>query len=215
MSLKHKAYNRVLRLTFFVLWVQSAVVQGEESQSWDFSVYLDDKPIGHHRFEMSTTGQETIVESHARFKVKMLFVTVFNYKHNNRETWENGCLTDIVSDTQSNRKRYRVTGSSGPRGLVLETQDGQVVLDSCTMSFAYWDPSFLKQKTLLNSQTGRMMDIQVSTVHEVSEQSSLTEYRYRVEGEKLDLEVIYTPDYRWVGLETIVRGNKRLRYVLD
>lgn len=64
--------------------------------SWNFSVLLDGRAIGTHRFELRPTGNETrSLQSDARFDVKILGFTVYRYRHEARETWEGNCLDQI------------------------------------------------------------------------------------------------------------------------
>lgn len=185
------------------------------SDEWNFKVFLDDKEIGYHNFRLSEKDGQRILETEADLKVKILFITAFKYKHSNREVWNDGCLESISSKTNSNKKRFSIEGNQTPDGFIVETKDNSEVMDSCVMTFAYWNPNFLNESSLLNSQTGQIVDVQVTPMTDTSEQSSPSEYQYKVTGEKIDLDVFYSANHRWVGLETNIRKGRKLRYVLD
>ena len=48
---------------------------GLEQGRWNFNVYLDDKKVGTHRFELFENGDSMQLQSEANFKYKFLFVT--------------------------------------------------------------------------------------------------------------------------------------------
>ncbi len=180
---------------------------GDVTDEWRFQVYLNDKPIGYHYFVLRDNGTEQTLEIEAEFKVKVLFVTAYSYRHRNVETWRNGCLAEIKSDTRVNGKAFKVRGGVDPNGFVLNTDETQT---GCVKTFAYWNPAFLLGSKLLNSQTGEMMTVDIAP----SAQDSKLGKRYKLTGEKLDIDLWYDADHRWVGLESTVKKNRRLRYEL-
>ena len=119
-----------------------------------FQVYLDDKPIGKHSFRISESGETRRISSSASFDVDFLFVNAYRYRHSSSEIFRDGCLQEIRATTDDNGKRYRVEGSALGKGFRVEHQDGVEQAHGCLTTFAYWDPDFLRQKRLLNAQTG-------------------------------------------------------------
>lgn len=84
------------------------------------------------------------------------------------------------------------------------------------MSFAYWNPQILKARRLLNSQTGELLPVRITpqgaeTV-EVRAQPLATQ-RHRISGPSLQIGLWYTGE-RWIALETLAQGGRRLRYEL-
>ena len=69
------------------------------SQNWNFKVYLDDREIGRHRFELLRFEDTTQVRINARFEVSVLFINVYSYEHTNYEVWKGDCLSSIKSST--------------------------------------------------------------------------------------------------------------------
>ena len=78
------------------------------------------------------------------------------------------------------------------------------------MPFAYWNPKFLEQTSLLNAQTGKEVNI---AVHELP----ATEYgaKYSLEGENLNIEVQYSEEGSWISLKSKVGKGRDLKYVLS
>ncbi|MGB5725859.1 MAG: DUF6134 family protein, partial [Thiogranum sp.] len=135
-------------------------------QKWNFTVYLDDTPIGHHDFSIRRAEGYEEIATHARFDVKFLKIPLFNYRHQNVEQWSNRCLKSISSTTDQNGKLFRVEGATRDEGFQVSTNDGDITLPPCISTFAYWDKSFLESGQLLNSQTGEYQDVEVDYLGE-------------------------------------------------
>src|SRR5687768_1235883 len=70
-----------------------APVAALAANTWDFRVFLDDKEIGTHRFDLlDKGGGERELVSQARMAVKILFVTAYTYDHHDVEHWSGDCL---------------------------------------------------------------------------------------------------------------------------
>jgi hypothetical protein len=192
--------------------------QGAEEMR--FSVLLDDRPIGEHRFRIQESPQGRVVESEARFDVSVLFVPVFSYRHSNTEVWRDGCLSRIESETDSNGDRYLVDGRREALAFAVETAEGaSSYATDCLMTFAYWDRSFLGQDRLLNSQTGEVVAVNVQPLG--SERLTIAgnevpaeAFRIRAVDEGLDIKVFYDErNGRWVSLESRLANGKLMRYL--
>lgn len=68
-----------------------------QGRQLDFTVYLDDREIGFHRFRLRNQGLERELESEACFKVKIPSFNAYRYAHDIRETWRTQCLRQIES----------------------------------------------------------------------------------------------------------------------
>ncbi len=185
-----------------------------------FSVLLDDRPIGEHRFRFEEGPGGRVVESVAAFDVSILFVPVFSYRHSNTELWRDGCLARIESETDSNGDRYSVNGERASQTFAVKTADGaQSYAADCLMTFAYWDRRFLDQERLLNSQTGEVIAVDIQPLG--NEQLSVagvtvpTEvFRIVAVDEGLDIKVSYDRRTgRWVSLESRLANGRLMRYL--
>jgi len=188
-----------------------------DNRSWEFEVLLDGDPIGYHRFEMLPREDGHEVVSEASFDVRFLFINAFRYRHTNREYWDGPCLSSIESQTRQNGKQFEVSGSKIEDRFVLNSATGADELDACVMTFAYWDPRFLGQTRLLNPQSGEYLQVQVEplgdtllTVRGQAVQASA----FRITAPKVDLTVWYSEDREWLGLESVAKGGRILRYEL-
>lgn len=189
-----------------------------DSRSWEFSVLLDGSEIGRHRFELQQAGNEQEVFSEASFDVRFLFFTAFQYRHSNREVWSDGCLRRIESRTRQNGDRQVVVGTLVDDTFVVERGEDRAELGDCVMTFAYWNPQFLRQSQLLNPQTGQYVPVRIEPLgkREIEIRGEAVDARaWRVKADEIDLTIWYSTNDEWLGLESVARGGRILRYVLS
>lgn len=182
-----------------------------------FSVLLDDKLIGEHRFSIGGTEEARSVVSEASFAVKLLGLTVYRYRHRAVEKWRGDCLSELTATTDDDGKASRVRTEAEGDGLAVVTDAGRQALKGCVMSFAYWNAAIQRQPRLLNAQTGRSESVQVSragggTVEVRGRQVAAT--RWRIDGPAQPIDVWYSAQGEWVGLDSTVEGGRKLAYRL-
>ena len=185
---------------------------------WNFKVMLDQRLIGHHRFEQEVVGALRRVVSRAQFSVEWLRIPVFRYRHEDDETWRDGCLDRLDANTHTNGHLEKVTGRREADGFTVQGAQGQMRHRGCVMSFAYWDKRILTQPALLNAQTGAYTPIQV----ESQGNESLTvaghvesAERYLLKAGDLRIQLWYSPDGRWLQLAAPTRDGRQMLYQLE
>lgn len=169
---------------------------------WNFVASLDGRPIGQHHFSVVGEGDQRTVVSQADFVVKVLGFTAYRYHHLATEQWRGDCLTSLQSKTDDDGKTHQVRESpSDDKG--------------CVMSFAYWNPAIRTQTQLLNAQTGQLEKVTVQKVGEGSVEvrgKPVEATEFRITGPQHPIVVWYTAQGRWVGLDSIVAGGRKLSY---
>lgn len=221
-----RGWLRAVRCAGAVLALMSAVVASQaaagevragEGGEWRFRVFLDDRAIGYHEFQLSRAGETRHLRSVANFEYKLLFVRLYHYEHENVETWSGGCLQRIQSRTDANGRAFEVAGWREEETFRVEASAGDAVLPGCVMSFAYWNPEFLEQQRLLNTQNGEYMAVEVSGPEpdavEVRGEMRFS-YRYRLAAGPLQVDLWYSPERQWLALESQLSGGRTLRYEL-
>ena len=197
--------------------VFTANADASENREWSFRVLLDGRDVGSQRFVLTDEGGKTRLETEADFKVKIMFLTVYRYSHRNVETWEGDCLMDIQSTTDANGKPFAVKGQQRD-GFFELTGDGQSEkLPECVVSFAYWNPSFLENSRLLNSQNGEYLDVEVSSAEtdfRTVRGERVAALRYSLSAGELDLQLWYSTENEWLALESKTKGDRILSYEL-
>jgi hypothetical protein len=189
----------------------------EAGNAWQFRVYLDDREIGYHHFYLAENGDVKQLRSVASFEYKLLFVKLFHYEHKNLETWSGDCLQSIDSQTDANGKPFSVDGRRSDGQFLVNATAGDATLPECVMTFAYWNPAFLDQQRLLNTQDGEFLDVEISNpvFEELEVQGQARpSYRYRLAAGALNLDLWYSTENEWLALESEVQGGRKLRYEL-
>jgi hypothetical protein len=188
-----------------------------EQKEWRFRVFLDEKEIGYHDFYLEEEGSQRVLRSTAEFEYKLLFVKLYEYQHDNSEVWQDNCLKQIESSTDANGKPFAVSGQRQEGEFVVQSNRGESSLPSCVMSFAYWNPDFLLQTHLLNTQNGEFLPVEVSLpVYDPLNIRGETRdaWRYELVAGKLQLDLWYSDDNQWLGLASEAEGGRTLRYEL-
>ncbi len=211
--------NKVTARRLALLWLCTAwlplLVSASTSNEWRFQVFLDEKPIGYHQFRLNTAGDTRELRGEARFSVKLLGFTVYDYSHQNLELWQQDCLQRIDASTDDNGKELFVRGNSNGEQLLLEDNNGNRGVSGCVMTFAYWNPEILDQQQLLNPQTGEYLDISVRSLGEKTLQFQGREVpalHYRLSTSEDDIELWYSSERDWLALSTTTRGGRQLHY---
>ena len=185
--------------------------------TFDFQVLLDDKPIGEHRFTVGGPPEAHTVTSDARFAVKLMGLTVYRYTHRAEEQWRGNCLRSLEASTDDDGKASRVTAQAAGDALRVLTAAGSPSIEGCVMSFAYWNTAIRQQTRLLNAQTGGHEAVQVSRVASGTVDArgqTVPAVRWRIDGPAQPVDVWYTAQGEWVGLDSTVGGGRKLSYRL-
>jgi len=205
---------RAAVLAVFWAALPPAHASASSSREWRFEVFLDDKPIGFHTFRLSDSGATRELRGEARFSVKLLGFTIYDYAHRNLELWRHDCLQHIDASTDDNGEDFHVRGAIEGEQLVLENSTGNSILPGCVMTFAYWNPAILSQQRLLNAQTGEYLDVSVQQLGEKSlhlQGRAVPALHYRIRTGESDIELWYSSDGDWLALSTATSGGE-LRY---
>ncbi|MED5618503.1 DUF6134 family protein [Ideonella sp. BN130291] len=192
-------------------WASAAPPASEPAgREWHFVVSLDDKPIGEHRFTLQERDGERLLLSTARFDVKLFGFTVYRYRHRATERWRGDCLSALEADTDDNGKTSQVNARLQAGRLQVDGPQGDAALPACVMSFAYWNPAMLRQTQLLNAQNGRYEAVTIRRLPD----GPGAQQRHRIDGLANPLELLYSAEGDWLGLDSTVAGGRRLRYRL-
>ena len=216
--MKHKSLGLVMIGLFALTFASPGSAREGNDARWDFTVYLNDKKVGRHTFEVTAQEGETRVRSEANFKYRILLIPAYRYEHSNAERWADNCLIDMEARTNANGDRIQVSGAQNGRGFLVDNGDSSVELPDCVMTFAYWNPDFLQQQQLLNPQTGEYVDVSVEEVGVESLEvrgELVPATRYRLTAYEVDVTLWYSAEDEWLALESIAKGGHIIRYELS
>jgi hypothetical protein len=192
-----------------------ALAGATTSREWRFTVSLDEREVGSHRFRVIEREGERRVKSDAHFTVKVLFIDAYTYVHQAREHWYGDCLQAIESQTNDNGERLAVRGARRGGQFQVIATDGRADLAGCVMSFAYWNPAILGERRLLNAQTGELTDVRVEPLGEETVMvrgTPVVASRYALRARNFRIDVWYASGDEWVKLESRTDGGRVLRY---
>jgi len=154
--------------------------------------------------------------------VKFLFFNAYSYRHDNVERWQGQCLNSIDAVTDDNGDQYDVSGKTDNDAFVVSTIENEDPQEQsrylpCIKTFAYWDRAFLEEKSLLNSQTGEMIDVDSEFIGEETLKyagNKVIAKRYRLNGKDLQIDLWYSDDDHWLALESLTENGHVIRYAL-
>ena len=204
----------------FLLTVNAAASPSQSSQ-WQFKVLLDNREIGTHHFTVSESNGRQTIQTDASFDVNVFFVNLYRYRHQSTEVWQDNCLRSIDSVTDANGKPFLVEGNlvagqAKANYFQVNTAGTETELPPCVMTFAYWNPIFLDEEKLLNSQTGIYEDVTITRLGEVSLQldgEAVAAVKYLIDLKVGPITLWYSANnFRWLALESVAAGGRILRY---
>ena len=177
-----------------------------------FEVLLDDRMIGEHALAFETRPDGSLgVAIEIGLEIKFGPFTVFTYDHRNRTEWQAGRLVSLRSRTNENGTPHRLRATAGTAGLeVFPDGDAPYVTDASVLPTTYWMAATTRQNTLLNSQTGELLEISARPVGRDTvpgPDGAIPATRYRLDGD-LEIELWYDDSGVLVGLAFEARGSR-------
>lgn len=185
--------------------------------SWRFKVFYGNQEIGEHVFMLEKYGDKQKVTIDANFNIDILFINVYSYKHKNTEIWQNSCLSSIKSLTDDNGEEYITNGTFDNDIFKIDSKQGANEVEGCISTFAYWDKSFLDNESLLNSQTGEVVDVDISHVADekiLVQDKLVNAKRYELKSDEFTIDLWYSDKDEWLALNSTTKDGTTLRYQL-
>jgi hypothetical protein len=199
-----------MRTVFLALvcCASSTCAFAEPQKRWDFNVSLNGRNVGSHSFVVSGKGGDRTVSSSMRLDFRVLLVKKVSYQHQASEVWQDGCLTEVSSETQRNGKAYSVQANAVDDGLSVINNTGVEIIEGCVRGFAYWHPQWMQAPRLLNVETGKYVPVTLSQT--VSPEDNIT--HLTITTAKADIHLEYDAAGDWMSLQTKLPLAGELRY---
>jgi hypothetical protein len=172
-----------------------------------FDVHVAGSKVGHHHLSF-TPGPEAgqmLVTVDVRIRVRLFFVTVFDYTQTTEEVWEGGRLLRFTSTTVDGDNRDQVTAVQGAEGLeVTSLRFGERTLPADTWpSTAFWRQDAIERTEFLDAARGDIRKVRIteqdSEFIDALERRHLAR-RFHVDTSR-DFDVWYGPDGSWLKLQ--------------
>lgn len=192
---------------------------GISAKEWAFDVYLDKNKIGQHVFKLNESNELT---STAKFNVKVLFISAYQYDHKAIEQWQGDCLSSLESHTLENKVETNIKAKLAGQEFTVDDGKLKQKLPACTMTFAYWNPKIIQQAKLLNPQNGEWLDTKFTNlgIETIDVKNKKVEAsHYKLDGSlngksKLKIELWYSANNEWLALKSITPEGYTINYKL-
>jgi hypothetical protein len=177
----------------------------------DFQVVRGgDSPMGEHRLTFRQSDEGMQVDVSIDLDVDFGPFTVYEYEHSNREVWQNGQLVSLTSETNDNGDDYFVRAERTNDGLRVESQDGVKTVPADILPTSYWNYDIVEADRVLDTQKGRVMEIETRRVGEAEiwvDGRRVPARHYRMTGD-IKLDLWYDADNQWVKTAFVVRDEQ-------
>lgn len=184
----------------------------------EFQVLRQNSPIGHHRVEVTAAENETRVKVDIGLEVRLAgLITVFRYKHEAEEIWRNGRLVSIKSNTYDDGEKLFLEAEAVPGGpLRVRGSKFEGFVPAEIMPTSYWNREFPKHQTLLDTQSGKLLNVNVQEESQAlasDDRDSVPGHRYRLDGD-LRLRLGYDAEGRWNRMAFKASDGSEIEYRL-
>lgn len=119
-----------------------------------FSVWREGDQIGSHLLRFTKSADELVVDIDINLVVKLLFIPVYDYKHQNQERWKGGRLSGFRSETDDNGDPFKVDAMAQGDVIISETLAGRFEHPATRRPTTYWHKSFLDATDWIDTQKG-------------------------------------------------------------
>ncbi len=129
---------------------------------WAFDVYRGDDLIGHHTV-LVAPGADGTHEVSVDIDLEISFgpITLFRYRHESQEVWQDGRLQSLRSTTDDDGEDLALAVDAVDGGLQVEGKAGSFLAPSDILTTTYWRPDTVEQSSLLDTQSGRLVAVDV------------------------------------------------------
>jgi len=125
-----------------------------------FSVFYKGHRIGAHTVLYSWESEDMRINTEIHLLVKIAFFTVFAFSHRSEETWRDGQLISLRSETVEHGENLHVEGAATPDGFRVVSKGGPFIAPAATLtSNSLWTPAVLEQETVVDAQHGGIIGV--------------------------------------------------------
>ena len=182
----------------------------------EFKVYRNDSPIGRHSLRFAREGSRLAVDIDIELEVKLAFITLYRYRHTNRELWEGGRLLSFASRTDDNGTPHQVKARRAGEVILVEGSKGLVEAPGDALPTTYWHRRFLDAPVWIDTQEGVLKRCSVTptgTVQVAAAGTSVGAEGFGISGD-LSLDLWYAGP-QWVKLEFTGSDGSLIDYRLE
>jgi hypothetical protein len=213
----------VLALTLAVLTAPAfsdGYPQPVEGGSIQFDVYRQgDTEFGTHQVTFERQNDALIARTSIRLRAGVGPITVFRYEHDATESWRDGQLLTLNSQTLKDGNTYQVdaeyeNGALQVNGMQPDESPVQLQLPPEILSSSHWHGYPTGMESMLNTEHGTVMETVLENLGQTEIEGDggmITVQHYRLASE-ISVDLYYDLNGRWAGCTFEARGQ-RVHYV--
>jgi hypothetical protein len=122
-----------------------------------FAIFRNGDRVGTHRIVAGRADDVTEVRTEIDIKVTFAFLTLYDYSHRATETWRDGKLLRLRSNTVNDGKDEFVELEAAGSGFEGRSTEGALDLPAATGFTSYWNPAYLDAGQWLDTQDGELL----------------------------------------------------------
>lgn len=183
----------------------------------DFTVLKDGSPIGHHKIDLSQTGDGEKVSIRTDVLVKVAFVPVYRFEHRSSEVWKDGRLVALQSQTNDDGDKHKLSAEARDGSLEIVGDGARSEVGGATIPASLWNHDLVKQRVLMNTLTGKPMAVSIADLGEElvrAHGEAVRARHYQVTGE-LMRDLWYDPAGQLVQVGFKAKDSSNILYTLE
>ena len=203
-----------LGLLLFTVPAYALVLDG---LALEYRVLRDGAEIGRHRVRFSHRDGQLIVETEVRIAVTFLFVTLYRYELDARETWRDGRLVALASTTNDDGDLYEVNAVSNGETISVEAGANSWTAPATVVPASLWRRDMARGTLLLGIEQGERIAVAFDEVgrETVAARGGEVSATHVVVSGELERELWYDDDGILVHLRLVGRDGSDIVYILE
>ena len=180
-----------------------------------FEIFRKGSRIGHHRLTFKGSKEDFQVAIDVEMVVKIGFIPVFRYEHNNLERWEQGHFVGLDAKTNNDGDELKTTVSSTDKGFMVESTGKKTYLaPTDALAATHWNIDELNGP-MINPQNGDLLRPDVvklgSDQVELADGGDMPATGYKLKM-KDPLSLWYDHDEQWAALDFTAGDGSTVSY---
>lgn len=121
--------------------------------------------IGTHTVTFKNNGEDLIVETKTRIKVKVLFWG-YHFEADRKEVWRDGRLIAYEGFTNEDGETFTVVAHADGNKLMIDGPAGRVEAPGTIFPTHPWNPKIVEHDLLMSTKTGELKKVKITAVGE-------------------------------------------------
>ena len=125
----------------------------------EYELFRNNTPIGYHKFDFKREGQNLIIDSEIKFKIRKLGIDLYKYYAKGEEKYNQGVFSGFISETNQNKKEKYVNISidKKDKNLVIDGSSYKGKADKDFIIGTWWNHEIVQKKAQISAVSGRII----------------------------------------------------------